>query len=74
MDAALGGVIGLAVMWGVKHGVYSNEAGLLSATAGPQFVQTGFDPVFDPRPLGITGATFWESYKPADREKESARI
>ncbi|MFJ5699013.1 alanine:cation symporter family protein [Arthrobacter sp. NPDC093139] len=34
----------------------------------------GVDPVFDPRPLGITGATFWESYKTADREKESARI
>ena len=33
----------------------------------------GLDPVFDPRPLGITGATFWESYKVADREKESAR-
>ncbi len=33
----------------------------------------GLDPVFDPRPLGITGATFWESYKPAEREKESAR-
>lgn len=34
----------------------------------------GLDPVFDPRPLGITGATFWESYKPAEREKESARV
>lgn len=34
----------------------------------------GLDPVFDPKPLGIIGATFWESYKTADREKESARI
>lgn len=33
----------------------------------------GLDPVFDPRPLGIVGATFWESYKTADREKEPAR-
>jgi AGCS family alanine or glycine:cation symporter len=34
----------------------------------------GLDPVFDPKPLGITGATFWESYKPAEREKEPSRI
>ncbi|RZU62478.1 alanine/glycine:cation symporter family protein [Zhihengliuella halotolerans] len=27
MDAAFGAVVGLAVMWGVKRGVYSNEAG-----------------------------------------------
>lgn len=27
MDAAFGSVLGLAVMWGVKRGVYSNEAG-----------------------------------------------
>jgi AGCS family alanine or glycine:cation symporter len=27
MDSTLGAVIGLAVMWGVKRGVYSNEAG-----------------------------------------------
>ncbi|MBG6084265.1 alanine/glycine:cation symporter family protein [Zhihengliuella flava] len=27
MDSAFGAVIGLAVMWGVKRGVYSNEAG-----------------------------------------------
>lgn len=38
----------------------------------------GLDPVFDPRPLNITGATFWETYKPSglerdNREKESAR-
>ena len=33
----------------------------------------GLDPVFDPKPLGIIGATFWESYKPAEREKVSAR-
>ncbi|BAS07765.1 sodium [Arthrobacter sp. Hiyo4] len=34
----------------------------------------GLDPVFNPLPLGITGATFRESYKSADREKESARM
>ncbi|MGX9902030.1 alanine/glycine:cation symporter family protein [Arthrobacter sp. SA17] len=34
----------------------------------------GLDPVFDPRPLDITGATFWESYKTARAEKESVRI
>ncbi|WP_411375771.1 alanine/glycine:cation symporter family protein [Arthrobacter sp. MPF02] len=33
----------------------------------------GLDPVFDPRPLDITGATFWESYKRADLQKEAAR-
>ncbi|MET3164626.1 UNVERIFIED_ORG: hypothetical protein ABIB19_003056 [Arthrobacter sp. UYEF10] len=33
----------------------------------------GLDPVFDPRPLGIVGATFWESYKTAERVKEPAR-
>lgn len=38
----------------------------------------GLDPVFDPRPLDIVGATFWETYKPArpekdNREKEAAR-
>ena len=38
----------------------------------------GLDPVFDPAPLCIVGATFWESYKPAggekdNREKESVR-
>lgn len=38
----------------------------------------GLDPVFDPAPLGIVGATFWESYKPSggekdEREKESVR-
>ena len=27
MDAAFGGLLGLAVSWGVKRGVYSNEAG-----------------------------------------------
>ncbi|MEE2521441.1 alanine/glycine:cation symporter family protein [Pseudarthrobacter sp. J75] len=27
LDAAFGSIIGLAVMWGVKRGVYSNEAG-----------------------------------------------
>ncbi|MGJ9404068.1 alanine/glycine:cation symporter family protein [Arthrobacter sp. KK5.5] len=34
----------------------------------------GLDPVFDPRPLGIVGATFWESYKRAPLEKEAARL
>lgn len=39
----------------------------------------GLDPVFDPKPLGIVGASFWESYTPAgpekdNREKESVRI
>ncbi|WP_328528842.1 alanine:cation symporter family protein [Nocardioides sp. NBC_00368] len=28
----------------------------------------GLDPVFDPRALGITGATYWESYEP-ERER-----
>lgn len=37
-------------------------------------LKLGLDPVFDPRPLGITGATFWESYKPAEREKETANV
>ncbi|MFD5277106.1 alanine/glycine:cation symporter family protein [Pseudarthrobacter sp. NPDC058362] len=37
-------------------------------------IKLGLDPVFDPRPLGITGATFWESYKVAEREKEDARV
>jgi AGCS family alanine or glycine:cation symporter len=27
MDAAFGAIIGMAIMWGVKRGVYSNEAG-----------------------------------------------
>ncbi len=27
MDSAFGGLIGMAVMWGVKRGLYSNEAG-----------------------------------------------
>lgn len=27
MDAAFGGIIGAAIMWGVKRGIYSNEAG-----------------------------------------------
>jgi AGCS family alanine or glycine:cation symporter len=27
MDSAFGGIIGSAVMWGVKRGIYSNEAG-----------------------------------------------
>lgn len=30
-DAAFGGVVGLAVSWGVKRGIYSNEAGQGSA-------------------------------------------
>ncbi|TLM81920.1 alanine:cation symporter family protein [Pseudarthrobacter sp. NamE2] len=34
----------------------------------------GLDPVFDPRPLDITGATFWESYKKADLEKDATRV
>lgn len=34
----------------------------------------GLDPVFDPRPLDIAGATFWESYKRTEREKESANV
>ncbi|GAB4098527.1 alanine/glycine:cation symporter family protein [Sinomonas halotolerans] len=37
-------------------------------------VKLGLDPVFDPKPLGIVGATFWESYKTAEREKEDARV
>ncbi len=32
-DATFGGLIGLAISWGVKRGVYSNEAG--QGTAGP---------------------------------------
>lgn len=36
--------------------------------------KAGLDPVFDPRALEITGATFWENYDPlAGRERESAR-
>jgi AGCS family alanine or glycine:cation symporter len=27
MDAAFGAIIGMAIMWGVKRGIYSNEAG-----------------------------------------------
>lgn len=27
MDSAFGGIIGMAIMWGVKRGVFSNEAG-----------------------------------------------
>lgn len=27
MDAAFGGILGAAIMWGVKRGIYSNEAG-----------------------------------------------
>lgn len=27
MDAAFGGIVGMAISWGVKRGVYSNEAG-----------------------------------------------
>ena len=27
VDAAFGGIIGLAISWGVKRGIYSNEAG-----------------------------------------------
>lgn len=27
MDAAFGGIIGMAIMWGVKRGIFSNEAG-----------------------------------------------
>ena len=27
VDAAFGAIIGLAVSWGVKRGIYSNEAG-----------------------------------------------
>ncbi|MBM7367350.1 alanine/glycine:cation symporter family protein [Gordonia hydrophobica] len=30
----------------------------------------GKDPVFDPKPLGIRGATFWESYSRTSTEKE----
>jgi AGCS family alanine or glycine:cation symporter len=33
----------------------------------------GLDPVFDPMALNITGATFWETYKPtAMRDPEPA--
>lgn len=27
LEAAFGGIIGLAISWGVKRGIYSNEAG-----------------------------------------------
>ncbi|GHD02390.1 alanine/glycine:cation symporter family protein [Zhihengliuella salsuginis] len=33
----------------------------------------GLDPVFDPKALSITGATFWETYK-VDRDKEPAKL
>ncbi|VEG43474.1 amino acid carrier protein [Mycolicibacterium flavescens] len=36
--------------------------------------KAGLDPIFDPRALEITGATFWENYDPlAGKERESAR-
>src|SRR5690606_39176524 len=27
MDATFGGVVGMAIAWGIKRGIYSNEAG-----------------------------------------------
>ncbi|MEV6276706.1 alanine/glycine:cation symporter family protein [Nocardia sp. NPDC051832] len=33
--------------------------------------KSGSDPVFDPRALDITGATFWETYKPAKERTHS---
>ncbi len=36
--------------------------------------RAGKDPVFDPRALEITGATFWESYKPASETKADSRV
>lgn len=27
MDSMFGGMIGMAILWGVKRGLYSNEAG-----------------------------------------------
>lgn len=37
--------------------------------------KAGVDPVFDPRALGIEGATFWETYEPAsDKEKTPSRV
>ncbi|OBF92345.1 sodium:alanine symporter [Mycobacterium sp. 852002-51152_SCH6134967] len=36
--------------------------------------KAGLDPIFDPRALEITGATFWENYDPlAGKERESVR-
>lgn len=31
MDAAFGGIVGMAISWGVKRGIYSNEAGQATA-------------------------------------------
>ncbi|MFF2444289.1 alanine/glycine:cation symporter family protein [Priestia megaterium] len=35
MDATFGGIIGSAIAWGVKRGVYANAAGVGSETFGP---------------------------------------
>ena len=35
MDATFGGIIGSAIVWGVKRGVYANAAGVGSETFGP---------------------------------------
>jgi AGCS family alanine or glycine:cation symporter len=32
MEAGFGAVFGLAIQWGVKRGIYSNEAGQISST------------------------------------------
>ncbi|KWX20399.1 sodium:alanine symporter [Mycolicibacterium wolinskyi] len=34
--------------------------------------KAGLDPVFDPFPLGITGAAFWESYDPTGDKKRAS--
>lgn len=74
-DAWLMGDIGVGMMaWLNIVGILILQKPALEALKDFERQQKlGLDPVFDPRPLGITGATFWESYKPADREKESAR-
>lgn len=34
--------------------------------------KAGLDPVFDPAPLGITGAAFWETYDPSGEKKRTS--
>ena len=51
VHAVLGGIVGSAVSWGVKRGIYSNEAGMgcgaIVSAAGRMFTscKTGTDPV-----------------------------
>jgi AGCS family alanine or glycine:cation symporter len=46
LDSAFGGIVGMAISWGVKRGIYSNEAGqgtgTHAAAAADHILQTRF--------------------------------